>query len=187
MDQFWEEYYSLKKRLRNGENVEQKFINLAGIVAETAENVVAGNADKKIESLANLFYHCQELLSMNYGTSSQKVFPIYSIAHQKQKELFKQKSMETIKLLKEKFLEEYPKYPISYTLPYSVFLESAPPGPNRYQTYKHPRTTPIRVTRQVEIYKQPSKVRVSVHSGRKPELTDADIETVFEKVWKKNW
>ncbi len=78
MEKFWERYYALKARLREKENLEEEFVQLADDVVDVANEEFTNRSVKEMDSLSNLFYHCQEILAFNYGTSSQKVFPTYS-------------------------------------------------------------------------------------------------------------
>ncbi len=87
MEKFWERYYALKARLREKENLEEEFVQLADDVVDVANEEFTNRSVKEMNSLSNLFYHCQEIVAFNYGTSSQKVFPTYSTIEEPSEDL----------------------------------------------------------------------------------------------------
>lgn len=78
MQIFWNEYYILREQIKSNyhyEDLENKLTILADFIVEEAKIALSDFNYDLVESLSNLFYHCQELLMLKYGTTSQKLFP----------------------------------------------------------------------------------------------------------------
>ncbi|MBS4068026.1 MAG: hypothetical protein KGZ62_05460, partial [Sulfurimonas sp.] len=74
----WNEYYILREQIKSNyhyEDLENKLTILADFIVEEAKMALSDFNYDLVESLSNLFYHCQELLMLKYGTTSQKLFP----------------------------------------------------------------------------------------------------------------
>lgn len=69
---FWKSFDKLVENKRDGEIIEKKLNRLAATIAKSAQDV---SDSVEYERHSNLFYHCQEILLVEYGSSSSSQLP----------------------------------------------------------------------------------------------------------------
>ncbi|HIG93982.1 MAG TPA: hypothetical protein HA283_06015 [Nanoarchaeota archaeon] len=79
IDELWGELFDIKnkvcKNVISEKDAENSFQILAGDIIKEAKQ---SKIKKDYFQLSDIFYHCEEALLYNYGSSHKEIFPIFS-------------------------------------------------------------------------------------------------------------